>query len=161
MTVLHLGASTIKNIGEKGGPTKAKIKHLDPWYDGGCICGNKVPIEGFVMMRKFRCDNYIESQYYTYMGSAANGGRGRLITADFCAILSAHNNIVSRDEIIKMQDVGEKNLLQICKYFFDSILKVPISGSFSNTRQNKNQSLAKNKKQLKKAVAYGWRKGEG
>ena len=119
ITVLHLGASTLKNIGDKGGPTTAKIKQLDPWSDGVNICGNKVPIEVFVMMRKIRCGNYIESHYNNYLVSAANKGRGGLITVDVCAIFSAQDNILLRDEIIKMQDVGEKNMLQICRYCFD------------------------------------------
>ena len=58
-----------------------------------------------------------------------------------------------------MQDVGEKNLLQTCRYFFDSRLKFPTSGGSSNTRQKKNQSQAKNKTELKKGVDSGWKKG--
>ena len=132
-----------KNIGEKGGLTTAKMKQLDPWADGGYMCVNEVTIEEFVMMWKLWCGNYVESQYYNYLGSAANGRRGGLITEDVCEICFAHDDIVSRDEIMKMRGVGGKNPLQICKYCFDSRLKVPTSGGSSNARQKKNQSQAK------------------
>ena len=58
-----------------------------------------------------------------------------------------------------MRDVGGKNLLQIYRYCFDSRLKVPTSGGSSNKIQKKNQSQAKNKRCLEKAVASGWLKG--
>ena len=58
-----------------------------------------------------------------------------------------------------MQDAGGKNQLLIYRYCFDYILKVPTSGGSSNTRQKKTQSEAKNKRQLEKAVASGWKKG--
>ena len=61
--------------------------------------------------------------------------------------------------MMKMRDVGGKNPLQACRYCFDSILKVPTSGGSSNTIQKKNQSQAKKKRQLEKAVASGRRKG--
>ena len=63
-------------------------------------------IERFVMMRKLRCGNYVDSQYYNSLGSAKNGGG--LITEDLCAICFAHGNIVSRDEMMKIRDVGGK-----------------------------------------------------
>ena len=65
-----------QNIGEKGGPNTAKMKQLDPWADGGYICGNEVPIKRFVMMQKVLCGSYIELQYYNPLDSAANWGRG-------------------------------------------------------------------------------------
>ena len=40
-------------------------------------------------------------------------GGGGLITEDVCAILFSHDNIVSRYEIMKLWDVGGKNILQI------------------------------------------------
>ena len=58
---------------------------------------------------------------------------------------------------MKIQYFGGKNPLQIRRYCFDSRLKVPTSGGSSNTRQKKNQSQAKKKRQLEKAMASGWR----
>ena len=60
----------------KGGPITAKMKQLDPWADGRCICGNEVPIERFSMMQ---CGNYVESRYYNSMGSSANRWREGLV----------------------------------------------------------------------------------
>ena len=65
-----------KNIGDKGGPNTTKMKQLDKWDDGRHIFGKEVTIELFVMMWKLRCGNYVDSQYYNTLGSAANGGRG-------------------------------------------------------------------------------------
>ena len=56
------------NIGKNGGPTTAKMKKLDPWADGGYICENEVPIEGFFMMRKLQWGDYVQSQYYNTLG---------------------------------------------------------------------------------------------
>ena len=78
------------------------------------IFGNEVPIEVFVMMQKFWCGNYVELQYYTYLGSATNGG---VITEDVCAISFAHDEIVSRDEIMKMRDVGGKIRFKYAGFF--------------------------------------------
>ena len=52
-----------KNIGDKGGPTTDKMKQLDLWADIGYIFRNEVPIEGFFMMQKLWCGNYVELQY--------------------------------------------------------------------------------------------------
>ena len=111
------------------------------------------------MMQKLWCGNYVELQYYNSLGSATKGGRVGLTTEDVCAICFSHDGIVSRDEIMKMQDVGGENMLQIRRYCFDSRLKVLTSGFFCNTRQKKNKSQAKNKRQLEKVVASGRQKG--
>ena len=60
---------------------------------------------------------------------------------------------------MKMRDVGGKNPLQISRYCFDSILKVPTSGGSSNKIQKKNQYQAKKKRQLENSVASGQRRG--
>ena len=61
--------------------------------------------------------------------------------------------------MMKMQNVGGKISLQVHRYCFDSRLKSPLTEGSSNTRQKKTQSEAKNKRQLEKAVASGWKKG--
>ena len=102
---MHLIPQTIS---EKGGPTTAKTKQLDLWAHSGYICGNEVTIEVFVMVQKLRCGNYVESQYYNPLSSAKNEGRDGLITEDFYAICFSYDNIVLRDEMTKMRDVGGK-----------------------------------------------------
>ena len=61
--------------------------------------------------------------------------------------------------MMKMQNVGGKNPLQICRYCFDSRLKVPTSGGSSNARQKKNQSQVKKKRQLEKVVESVGKRG--
>ena len=60
---------------------------------------------------------------------------------------------------MKMRDVGGENPLQICRFCFDSRLKVPTSAGSSNTIQKKNQSQVKKKRQLEKVVESVGKKG--
>lgn len=141
-----------KAIGVKGGPSTANKEELDRWFDReGYICGKDVPSNGFYVMRKVRCGDFVESQYYNPPDNAAN--RGRLITDDVCAMCFSDDDIVSRDEIIAKRDIGGHNPLLICRHCFDLGLKVPTSGgSTVVTRDRKRHKLRQ-----KRRGSWKWR----
>ena len=144
-------------VGRKGGPTSAQKEHLEQWIEHGYICGNKVPIETFYIRQKIRCGAYIESQYYNPSKNAVAGGR--IITEHACAICYTLEDAVSVEEIKKKRTLGGKNPLPLCRYCFDSRLKVPTTAGSSNKRQKKQQDDTEKKRQLESAVASGRRKG--
>ena len=87
-----------KMVGSKGGPKKSGIEELHRWLEGGYMCGSNVPGEKFYFHKKLFFGEYIESQYYNYLGckKANNSGKGRILsTGNICAICYSFQDFLS------------------------------------------------------------------
>ena len=77
-----------KMVGAKGGPKKSDVEELQRWYEGGYMCGSKVPCNKFYVQKNVFCGEYIESQYYNHLGEK-EGKKikdGRLVMDNIYAI---------------------------------------------------------------------------
>ena len=81
-------------------------------------------------------NNHIEYQYYN---PSSRVKRGRIVTEDICAICYNRRGIVQADEIRNKRDIGGKNLLLDCQYYFDKNFEIPCSGGRVNMKQKKVQ----------------------
>ena len=54
---------------------------------------------------KFRCDNYIDPQYYNPNASTRGG---KIFTVEICAIFFENDDIFSQDEIRNNENIGGK-----------------------------------------------------
>ena len=102
-----------------------------------------------------RCGNYIDPQYYN--PNAGTKG-GRIVTVEICAIFFEDDDIVSRDEINNKKSVGGKRPLPICRYCFNSDIKVPVTNGVCNRREKKQQNKGLQKKQSEHTVVRGKKK---
>ena len=92
-----------------------------------------------------RCGDYIDPQYYT-PNSGSKGGR--VVTVDIYDIWFEDDDIVSLDEIKNNIFFGGKQPFPICRYCFNSNIKVPVTNGVRNRRENKQQNKGVQNKKL-------------
>ena len=113
-------------VGTKKGPSKAQLNNLIASLENGYICDNAIKGDGGLFVgRQQRCGDHIESQYY----NPKTGVLGRhIVMEDICAICYEREDIGQADEIRKKQNIGRKNPILVCQYFFDKKFEIPYCG---------------------------------
>ena len=103
----------------------------------GYFCDNSTNNNaGFCVKIQLRRGDYIESQYYNHK-SGVKGNRS--LTDYICEICYEDEYIVLAEEICAKRDIGGKNPLLVCRYYFGMNIEIPYSGVRTKQNQDKDQ----------------------
>ena len=95
---------------KKEGPTEMNLQKIQQWTERGYICVGKFPGNILYVQRKCVCGDCIESQYDNHLGEkkGESGKGGRLVTESICATYYIFDNVLSEDDIKRVEILEEK-----------------------------------------------------
>ena len=116
---------SIDIVGGKGVPIEKQKIELNCRSKEENECGNKVQVKGLCVCSK-------SFGTVTTLSNETKGGKSSVY--DVYVTYYTPKYVVSVDDIMKCYNIGEKNLLLICRHCFDFNLVVLTSGGYNNRR---------------------------